>query len=421
MKNYLAEYLANHSLEQLQEDYGIKSNVFVTGKSHDLVCFSYSQIDSPKTDPIVRMSRGLVLEKDTWKIVSYPFYRFFNFEEVLEERLNFHWDKSVATEKIDGSLISYFYYNGSWYMSTRSMIGGENRITTNLYSFKDLFLKSISPLSEEEFQAELNKNWPEGSICFTFELVSNYHQIVHPYQDTKLYLIGARYLGENTNDFQKYQELKFVDVYNMFSSKLKDIILCPKVISLVDDSGKFRGFDEMKALAEAGNAVDEGYVVTDWSNFMPDSMSFPRTKVKNSAYVALHHLRSSIEGDEEGISFHKILNICFKQEQDEFLAVLPQYTDIFKKVQEKWLDFVDYMNAMVSDTKFKELFENSKTENKEKCRKEFALYVKDKKFNSIFFSMYNHNFDSWYSVIEDIIKKKSPDNFFKSLWDNIKN
>jgi hypothetical protein len=267
----------------------------------------------------------------------------------------------------------------------------------------------------------LSLSWPEGSICFTFELVSEYHQIVHPYKETKLYLIGARYLGEDTVDFKKYQELKFIDVYNTFSQKLKDIILCPKVISLVNENGKFRGFNEMKALAEAGNAVDEGYVVIDWSNVNKDTMSFPRTKVKNSAYVALHHLRSSIDGDEEGISYHKILNICFKHEEDEFLSVLPQYTDVFQRVEIKWQAFVDYMNNILADQKFQYLFQYSKTNDKEKYRKDFALYIKDKKFNHMFFAMYNHGFNSWYEVIEDIIKKKSPDTFFKSLWDIIKN
>lgn len=420
MENLIANYLQTHSLDQLKEEYGIKYNIFNTGKSHDLVCFSYSQIDSPKTDPIVRFSRGIVLEKDTWKIINYPFYRFYNFEEVLEERSKFNWDKAYATQKIDGSLISYFYYDNDWYMSTRSIVGGENRITTNLYSFKDLFLKAISPLTESEFQKYLSESWLDGSICFTFELVSEYHQIVTPYNNTKMYLIGARYLGDDTTDFQKYQELNITDVYNMFNSKLKDIIIIPKVISLVDESGKFRGFEEMKALAEAGNAVDEGYVVIDWSTIDKISMSFPRIKVKNSAYVALHHLRSSIEGEDSGISYHKILNILFKHEEDEFLSVLPQYKDIFDKINSHWLAFVDYMNNIAADKKFIEYMKISKTADKQKYQKEFALYINDKKFKHIFFAMFNNKIDTWYDVIENTLTKKLPDTVFKPMWDEIK-
>ncbi len=416
MINYLKEYLQSHSLEELKEEYGIKYNEF-----ENLVIFSYSQIDSPKTAPIVRMARGIVLEKDTWNIVSYPFYRFFNFEEVLEERNKFNWDNAVSTEKVDGSLISLFQYNNKWYIATRSMIGGENRITSNLYSFKDLFNMAIAPLNEDEFYKEISKDWLPNSICFTFELVSPYHQIVTPYSNTKLYLIGARYLGEDTDNLKKYQELQFKDVYNSFSDKLKDIILCPKIVSLVDENGKFRGFEEMKALSENLNATDEGFVVVDYSTIDSDSMSFPRTKVKNSSYVALHHLRSSIEGEDEGMSYHKILNIIFKNEDDEFLAVLPQYKDIFDKIRNKFELFADYMNRITLDSKFKEYIKLSKNANtKIENQKAFALYIKDYNYKDIFFAMYNNNIDSWYDVIVKNIEKKSADTVFKSLWSRIK-
>jgi hypothetical protein len=301
------------------------------------------------------------------------------------------------------------------------MIGGENRITSNLYSFKDLFNMAISPFNEQDFYKEISKDWLPNSICFTFELVSPYHQIVTPYSETKLYLIGARYLGEDTDTLKKYQELQFKDVYDSFSDKLKEVILCPKIVSLVDDSKKFRGFDEMKALSESLNATDEGFVVVDYSTIDSDSMSFPRTKVKNSSYVALHHLRSSIDGEDEGMSYHKILNIIFKHEDDEFLAVLPQYKDIFSKIRNKFEIFADYMNRITLDSKFKEFIELSKNENtKVENKKNFALYIKDCNFKDIFFAMYNHNIDTWYDVIVKNVEKKSADTVFKSLWSKIK-
>lgn len=416
MINYLKEYLQEHTLEDLKQEYGIKYNEY-----DNLVIFSYSQIDSPKTAPIVRMARGIVLEKDTWNIVSYPFYRFFNFEEVLEERNKFNWNKAVSTEKVDGSLISLFQYKDKWYIATRSMIGGENRITSNLYSFKDLFNMAISPFNEQDFYKEISKDWLPNSICFTFELVSPYHQIVTPYSETKLYLIGARYLGEDTDSFKKYQELQFKDVYNSFSDKLKEVILCPKIISLVNEEGIFRGFEEMKALSESLNATDEGFVVVDYSTLDENSMSFPRTKVKNSSYVALHHLRSSIDGDDEGLSYHKILNIIFKHEDDEFLSVLPQYKDIFSKIKIKYEAFENYMNNIMNDSKFNFYIELSKDPiAKIENQKNFALYIKDFNFKDILFAMYNHNINTWYNVILNNIEKKSADTVFKSLWSKIK-
>ena len=70
MKNLIKEYFeSGKNLEDLKNELGISSNSF-----DDLVVLNYSQIDSPKTDPLVRMCRGIVIEKDTWNIVHYPFY-----------------------------------------------------------------------------------------------------------------------------------------------------------------------------------------------------------------------------------------------------------------------------------------------------------------------------------------------------------
>lgn len=409
LKNYLKEFLDSHTLDELTEKYGIKYSIFNTKKSHNLVIFSYSQIDSPKTEPIVRMSRGIVLEQDTWKIINFPFYRFFNFEEVIEERQEFNWDKAVSTSKVDGSLISYFWYDGSWYMATRSMIGGDNRITSGLYSFKDLFLKAILPYTEEEFQSELNENF-----CYTFELVSPYNQIVTPYSETKLYFIGVR----NTVNFA---ETSFSEFYeNYFSQRLKSVILVPQVIPLTDESGHFRGFDEMKKLSESVEATDEGFVVVDWSHRMEGNNSYPRVKVKNSAYVALHHLRSSIDGEDNGVSYGKILCLLYKNEQDEFLSVLPQYKETFNIVEKQWKLFLDYMHKITSEEKFKDFMKKSKTEEKSKYQKEFAIYIQKEKFSSIFFLMYNKGYNTWREVYEEQLNRKAADVIFKNLWNEIK-
>ena len=408
-KNYLKEYLIDHSLDDLTSEFGIKYSIFNTNKKHDLVIFSYSQIDSPKTNKIVRMSRGIVLEKDTWEIVNFPFYRFFNFEEVPEERENFNWDHAVSTEKVDGSLMSYFFYDGDWYMSSRSVIGGENRITSDLFSFKDLFLKAISPLTEKEFQNELclgGKIVP-GIFSYIFELVSPFNRIVTPYDETKLYFIGCRNLKNNCI------ELSLPEIKHMYeNTKINEIIKYPKIISLIDENGHFRGFEEMKKLSESVNATDEGFVVTDFSTHMNDTNSFPRTKVKNSSYVALHHLRSSIEGDEGGVTYYKIFNIIYKNEQDEFLAVLPQYKEVFDKVQIIYDKFKSYMDEVVHDEKFINFMKISKTSEKSKYQKEFALLVKDKKMANIFFLMYNKGYATYQDVINS---NNSLDTFFRKV------
>ena len=163
---------------------------------------------------------------------------------------------------------------------------------------------------------------------------------------------STRYLGEDTEDLKFCQEINIAKAFLTFTDALKQIIRLPKFVHLTDDKGRFLGFEQMKALSEAGNATDEGYVVMDWETIDPETMSFTRTKVKNSAYVALHHLRSSIDGEDDGISYHKILNLLFKGEQDEFLSVLPQYKEIFHTIDIPYQAFVKYMDETTTTEDF---------------------------------------------------------------------
>ena len=183
MKNYVKEYLQQpgHSLATLKDELGISSRIY-NAKGGELVILSYSQIDSPKTNPVVRMCRGLVLENSTWDFVSFPFYRFYNFEEVPEERVKFDWKHSYATEKIDGSLLCIFNYMGEWLLSTRSTIGGENAVNALGMTVNDIFNQAIAPFDREQFFDLLDPHQ-----TYVFELVSPYNQIVTQWDAAHLY------------------------------------------------------------------------------------------------------------------------------------------------------------------------------------------------------------------------------------------
>src|SRR5574344_1742136 len=65
----------------------------------NLVLFKYSQIDSDFFNPIVRECRGIILEKDTWRVVAYPFKKFFNFGEAYADKID--WESAVVETKED--------------------------------------------------------------------------------------------------------------------------------------------------------------------------------------------------------------------------------------------------------------------------------------------------------------------------------
>ena len=105
------------TVDRLKAELGINVD-----RKDDLVLLSYDQIDSPKTDPIVMECRGLILEKGAWEVVSMPFRRFFNHGEMLDLTKDFPYPGAKAQQKLDGSLIQLFHWNGRWRMSTRGKV-----------------------------------------------------------------------------------------------------------------------------------------------------------------------------------------------------------------------------------------------------------------------------------------------------------
>lgn len=400
MKNLIAKYLnSGKNFEDLNNEFGISVSEF-----NNLILLNYSQIDSPKTDPLVRFCRGIIVEKNSWNIVHYPFYRFYNFEEVIEEQKKFNWDNAVATQKIDGSLWGVFNYNDEWYISSRSKIGGLNKTNFCEVTFGDIFDKAISPYSRNEFFEKLDKN-----LDYTFELVSPYNRIVTPYEKCEIYLIGLRNKLNNFSEISLIEAEKISHISDFINS---GIIKIPKIISLKDNNGKFRGFQEMKQLAELGKATDEGFVVVDWSSYDNEVEAFPRVKVKNSAYVALHHLRGTLENNS--LNYANILNIIIKNEQAEVISAFPFYKNFFDEVQMKYNIWIKECNEAFENIKY--FFEYSSEEKMDKnIKKEFALKM-NKHFSFLFFYMYKNDLHSIHKAIEMLINEN--ENFCKKFWEN---
>ncbi len=396
MKNLIKEYFdSGKTLNDIKNEYGISYNVF-----NNLVILNYSQIDSPKTNPLVRMCRGIVIEKNTWNIVHYPFYRFYNFEEITEENKKFNWDNAVATTKIDGSIFGIFNYNDNWYVSSRFQIGGLNT-PNGIITYYDIFKKAIYPLNDDEFFSVLDKK-----LDYTFEIVSPYNKIITPYSEANLYITCIR---DKTNNFK---EISLKDIINIDHIKIlldREIIKSPAIISLSNKNGKFKGFDKMKQLAEDMNPTDEGFVVVDWSSYDNNAEAFPRIKVKNSAYVTLHHFKLGAENDS--INMNNIIKILFNNEQDEIISTIPDMKNIFNSIEPKWCKWINAFKN--EEQQYKNFFKLSK-EERNLVKKEFASSIKNNKYAVFLFYMFNNDCHSIHETLEKMSKFKS--NFWKNLW-----
>ena len=310
----------------------------------DFIMLKYSQYDSDFTYEIVRECRGLILDKN-FNAVCVPFHKFGNYGESYSAEID--WKTAKVEEKIDGSLIKVWNYNGKWMISTNGTIFAEK---ANIGSQYDVESNSKFRNYKELFTAACNKTGLDieslnPDYTYMFELCSPFTRIVVPHNEIKIYHIGTR-------DNKSYKELE-----TYIGIEKPKIYSCDNISDLIDMASKLK-YNE------------EGYVVKD--------NNFNRIKVKSPSYVAAHHLVSDL-------SDKKLLELIRKNETDEFLVYFPEYRQYIIDLSDRLSSFSSYIETVLVEKITGFNFET---------RKDFAAVVTKTKYTAFFFSYYDKKVNS---------------------------
>jgi len=327
------------SFEQLTEQFAIKVKHY---EDERIVLLDYHMLDSPKMHPVVIECRSLILQFDTFGVVSRKFDRFFNYGEALDYYHDFDLTRSVIMEKADGSLIGVYHHNGKWHISTRGMAFAEGEHAMG-GTFRDKVLDAFG-LTEEEFQtvfSVFNKN-----LTFVLEYTSPENRIVTKYEKPEMVFLSA-------NDGEK--EWDYETTYcNLVAYGVKNI---RKV--------KTYAASDMDAVVQLANSLpdlQEGFVIYD-------PVSNKRMKVKSSLYVVAHAIR----GNDPLPTKKNLLNLLFTGELDEFVAYFPEWAEKAEEVLYE-VQFVK-QNLAEAWANYHQIED----------QKEFALSVKNVKHNNVLF------------------------------------
>lgn len=288
------EYLrSGKTLADLESELGIKSNPHPTDGR---VILNYDQIESSKykTHPIVRECRALVLEKDSWNLVARAFGRFFNYGENLEDTENFNWANATFSEKVDGSLLLLYFYNGKWHIGTRNSYG-DGLVGDSGYTWRQIF--------DEAFGDYFYRLNPE--ITYVCELCAPQNKVVRYYKEPQVYLL-TMFRGEKETSIE--YESPFQYNWNGKGFKL------PQRYSfkLIDDIQNF--------LEEQGkdDPTFEGVVLHDGNI---------RLKVKSLRYLSLHRLK----GENDNLYSPKnLIKFILEGEEQEILVYFPEVREHFE-------------------------------------------------------------------------------------------
>lgn len=368
---HIVKYIKEHGLDKAVEDFALSANE----KDHK-VLLKYSQIDSPFAHEEVRECRGLILEKDTWRVLSMPFKKFFNHGEQYADKID--WDRAHILEKVDGSLVTLYFdpVKDEWCVATSGLPEADGIVHNEMnLTFADLFWQTF-----EKMGAKLDDFDKDHVYCF--ELTSPYNIIVKPHSESRLTLLMIR----NMDDLE---EVPYEEVV-----KVGDSVNIPAVGSY--KLGDAHDVGRLLREVEDWNWTHEGFVVVD--------DKFNRIKVKNPDYVAVHHLKSKTNE-------YDILDIVKTNELEEFVSTFPEREEEIYELSDKYHKLIEKLQEI-----YEKAYKPKNITGEE--RKKFAQSVKElaaedglQQYVGAFFMLQDGKAES----IEEFIKNSDNKKLYKFL------
>lgn len=265
----------------------------------------YDMLNSDMSNPLVQEARGCIFRFDEndnrYICVCHPFDKFFNYGQ--PEATEIDWDSAVIYEKIDGSLIKFWYDLDEWHISTNSTIDAAKAEVESYDGTMTFYDLVCSCFKDEKAMSDFFKFMYEG-YTYMFELVSPYNRLVVPYEQTQLYWIGVR----KDDDKELHLNLDYDVFYEEFGFPW------PKTY-------QFKSIDNILDAAASLSKLNEGFVVCD--------RNFNRIKIKGAEYLKAFHIRG-----EGKITQKKVVKAILDGYIDDMIGFFGDMPEIQKTIND---------------------------------------------------------------------------------------
>jgi hypothetical protein len=371
----IVTYIKKYGLDKAINDFKLKSREY-----DKKILLKYDQLSSPTLMGLPEMQdcRGLILEKGTWKVMSLAFRKFFNAEEGNAAKID--WNTANVLEKLDGTLIQVYWdwHANKWFAGTTGTAEGEGEVNNkNGTTFNDLFWDTVN--NKYTFnECLLNKD-----LIYVFELTTPYNIVVKPHGESSATLLTVRNRETLVELSGKALEMTSVSLsiplVKSFDLNAKDV------------GALLRTFEGMPW-------SEEGYVVVD--------ANFNRIKIKNPAYVAVHHLKGKT-------AEHNIITIVKSNEIEEFASTFPERKDELLRLKENYDKLTVKLNDMWVELSARKPRNITKEEKKRYAAAVFEVCGKHdlKQFTGLYFGLVDGKVDS----VEDFIVNYDDKLLYKML------
>jgi len=367
----------------------IKENGLVkTINDFNLVCkyypskilLKYNQLSAPSlmAKPEVQECRGLILENGTWDVLSMSFKKFFNSEEGNAHKID--WNTAHVLEKLDGSMLQVYFdwTKNLWYAATTGTAEGEGEVNNKMgTTFNQLFWNTV----KEKYNLDESK-FTKG-YTYVFELTTPYNIVVKPHGESSASLLTVRNL-------ETFKEVSFEEL-TIIAEKLGVPRVKAYDLNINNIGALLKTFEKMVW-------HDEGYVVVDANH--------NRVKIKNPAYVAVHHLKGKT-------AEHNILTIVKFNEIEEFASTFPERKNELYKLKTNYDALVAKLNSVWDELKTLRPKNITPQEKKKYAQAVFEVCdkIEVKNFTGLFFGLN----DGKVSSVEEFVANYDDKALYKIL------
>ena len=247
----------------------------------------YNDAESNTQEEIVRFFNGVVINRETLKIVCYSFDKCKE-DDVFDETLDVN--NLYIEPTYEGTLIRVYYTNETWHISTKKMINAMNARWISKKSFGQLFLE----LFDEALFNHLNKNY-----CYSFLMSHVDNSVVIKYSNNFLIHLCTVDLVEN-------REVE-VDIGISKNNRVK--------IDTINH------FEELK---NNENSTEIGFMLID--------MNYKRQKINKKIYIKYRDLWGNTNN-----RLYRYLHLR------RHYSLLMEYLDYFKDDKDTFLKYEHYL------------------------------------------------------------------------------
>lgn len=376
MKRLVVDYIKEHP-DTWKADLA-KIGVRVSDSHPKLMLLKYGKDKSDFANPIVQECRGLVLEKGSLDVVSVSFDKFFNMGEPNCAEID--WQSARVTQKMDGSLVTLFWYDGKWNLKTNGAIDAHDvQAPSNpKKSLYDLFM-------EAEQKQTICWSLLNRDECYSFELMAPENRVIIEYPEPMIRFLMAR--NRVTGE-----EVEYSPGNNPTGVVMPTSYPCHTLQDCLD---VLDGWDH------AGRKDIEGFVVCDKFH--------RRMKIKTRAYVTAHYLRG-----EMTMTVKNAIKIVRDGDEDEFLTYSPWRRDFVMGTKAKYERLIDAVGRICDEVA--QVVANAGRSDPRDARKAVVSFVADKPSwsKSLYFAAFDGKIGdareyvgSWSeSRVESIIENK---------------